>query len=134
MITAVAWVQSLAQNLLHAMRMAKKQNKTKQNKQKKKQSLTYQENSFLSFCLFVFVFCHTSSRWKFMGWGLSPNCSCNLHHSCSNTRSSMCYSCSTTELPEKQFFCLLIFAFSGPHLSHMKVPRLGVESELQLPA
>ena len=30
-------------------------------------------------------------------------------------------------------FCLLSF-FSGPHSQHMKVPRLGVESELQLPA
>ena len=24
------------------------------------------------------------------------------------------------------------FAFSGPHLQHMEVPRLGVTSELQL--
>ena len=35
-------------------------------------------------------------------------------------------------------FCLLLlfvcFCFSGPHLLHMEVPRLGVESELQLPA
>ena len=28
-------------------------------------------------------------------------------------------------------FC---FCFLGPHLWHMEVPRLGVESELQLPA
>ena len=28
----------------------------------------------------------------------------------------------------------LSFVFSGPHLRHMKVPRLGVQSELQLPA
>ena len=27
-----------------------------------------------------------------------------------------------------------LFFFLGPHLQHMKVPRLGVESELQLPA
>ena len=26
------------------------------------------------------------------------------------------------------------FVFLGPHLQHMKVPRLGVESELQTPA
>ena len=26
------------------------------------------------------------------------------------------------------------FAFSGPHQQHMEVPRLGVQSELQLPA
>ena len=29
---------------------------------------------------------------------------------------------------------LLLFAFSGPHLGHMEVPTLGVQSELQLPA
>ena len=32
------------------------------------------------------------------------------------------------------FFGLLSFAFLGLHPWHMKVPRLGVESELQLPA
>ena len=39
-------------------------------------------------------------------------------------------------------FCLFVlglvgfffFVFLGPHLWHMEVPRLGVESELQLPA
>ena len=29
---------------------------------------------------------------------------------------------------------LFIFAILGPHPQHMEVPRLGVESELQLPA
>ena len=29
---------------------------------------------------------------------------------------------------------LLLFCFLGPHVQHMEVPRLGVESELQLPA
>ena len=28
----------------------------------------------------------------------------------------------------------LFFFFKGPHLRHMDIPRLGVESELQLPA
>ena len=28
------------------------------------------------------------------------------------------------------FVCLFIFVFLGPHLMHMEVPRLGVESEL----
>jgi len=28
----------------------------------------------------------------------------------------------------------LVFVFSGPHLWHMEVPRLGVKLELQLPA
>ena len=32
------------------------------------------------------------------------------------------------------FIYLFIYLFSGPHLQHMEVPRLVVESELQLPA
>ena len=36
----------------------------------------------------------------------------------------------TTQL----FFFSLSFVFLGPHPRHMEVPRLGVESELQLPA
>ena len=32
------------------------------------------------------------------------------------------------------FFFFFFFGFLGPHLQHMKVPRLGSESELQLPA
>ena len=28
----------------------------------------------------------------------------------------------------------LFFVFLGPHLKHVEVPRLGVESELQMPA
>ena len=32
------------------------------------------------------------------------------------------------------FLFLFFFCFLGPHLQHMEVPRLGVESELQLPA
>ena len=31
-------------------------------------------------------------------------------------------------------FCLLFFVFLGLHLLYMEVPRLGVQSELQLPA
>ena len=31
-------------------------------------------------------------------------------------------------------FVLFFFVFLGPHLWHLEVPRLGVESELQLPA
>ena len=29
--------------------------------------------------------------------------------------------------------CFVLFCFLGPHLRHMEIPRLGVESELQLP-
>ena len=34
------------------------------------------------------------------------------------------------------FFCFLffVFCFLGPHPQGMEVPRLGVESELQMPA
>ena len=31
-------------------------------------------------------------------------------------------------------FCSLVFVFLGLHLWHMEVPRIGVQSELQLPA
>ena len=31
------------------------------------------------------------------------------------------------------FFFFFFFCFSGPYLQHMEVPRLGVQSELQLP-
>ena len=37
-------------------------------------------------------------------------------------------------LPFEIGFILLFFGFSGPHPWHMEVPRLGVKSELQLPA
>ena len=32
------------------------------------------------------------------------------------------------------FLFVCLFCFLGPHLWHMEAPRLGVESELQLPA
>ena len=34
----------------------------------------------------------------------------------------------------QDFFFFFFFGFLGPHLQCMEVPRLGVESELQLPA
>ena len=37
-------------------------------------------------------------------------------------------------LGPERFVCLLLFGFLGPHLRHVEVPGLGVESELQLPA
>ena len=43
-----------------------------------------------------------------------------------------------TEKGSVVFFCLFVFCFFffllGPHLQHMEIPRLGVESELQLSA
>ena len=41
----------------------------------------------------------------------------------------ICFLCAKTGTPSLHFFF-----FSGPHLRHMEVPRLGVESELYLPA
>ena len=32
------------------------------------------------------------------------------------------------------YLFIYLFSFLGPHLQHMEVPKLGVESELQLPA
>ena len=32
------------------------------------------------------------------------------------------------------FFLIFLFSFLGPHERHMEVPRLEIESELQLPA
>ena len=46
--------------------------------------------------------------------------------------------CSLTikeiELKIPSYFFLFFFCFLGPNLRHMEVPRLGVISELQLPA
>ena len=33
-----------------------------------------------------------------------------------------------------EYLCIYLFCFLGLHPRHMEVPRLGVESELQLPA
>ena len=35
---------------------------------------------------------------------------------------------------KEKLISLFFFSFLGPHPQHMEVPRLGVESELQLPA
>ena len=43
--------------------------------------------------------------------------------------------CPDSRCPQ-MFSCVCVlcfFAFLGPHLWHLEVPRLGVESELQLP-
>ena len=37
-------------------------------------------------------------------------------------------------LPLQSFFSVVIVGFLGPHPPYMEVPRLGVESELPLPA
>ena len=44
------------------------------------------------------------------------------------------YISSFESAPPTHLIVVPFFAFLGPHLQHMEVPRLGVESELQLPA
>ena len=75
---------------------------------------------------------------KFPGQGSNPCHSNDPNHSSDNTRSLAC--CATRELLKICFvfcFCFCFFFFPailGPYLRHMEVPKLGVESELQLPA
>ena len=54
----------------------------------------------------------------------------------SDPSSSSCNTvCIHSEWPVPiPFWSLNIFCFLGPHLQHTEVPRLGVKSELQLPA
>ena len=100
--------------------------------------------SFLSFFFFFFFyfFSCTHDLWKFLGQGL------NLRHSCSKAGSLSHCARLRIELrpPQRQirslthftavgtfrkfFFVFLFFVFSGPHLWHMQVPRLGIQSEL----
>ena len=40
---------------------------------------------------------------------------------------------SSSIISKLLFIYLFIYCFLGLHLQHMEVPRLGVESELQLP-
>ena len=44
------------------------------------------------------------------------------------------YRCFYTHCTFFLFLFFGLFVFLGPHLQHMEVPRLGVESELQPPA
>ena len=82
--------------------------------------------------------------------GIRSNCTCSLHSgSCGNARSlthcarlgiepaSQCSqdTANPTAL-QQELRCSLSLFFSfflGPHPRHMEVPRLGVESDLQLP-
>ena len=38
-------------------------------------------------CIFYFFFDYAHGIWKFLSQGSNPSCSCNVHHSCSNTQS-----------------------------------------------
>ena len=63
---------------------------------------------------------------KFPGLGTNP------HHSSDNTE-SLTHS-TTRELPLLQSFLVLVLVLrrEGLHLLHLEVPRLGIESELQM--
>ena len=74
--------------------------------------------------LFFFPSC------KFQGQGLNLSQSYSLCHSYSNAGSLTHY--ATAGGPFIIFY--FTFCFLGPHPWHMEVPRLGVKSELQLPA
>ena len=74
----------------------------------------------------LFFFGCTRGMWQFPGreW--------NLCHSSDNAR-SLTHSV-TRKLPPTPLFYFLFFAFLGSNPQHMEVPRLGIKSELQLPA
>ena len=105
--------------------------------------------------VFGFFGC-TQSIWKIPGQGSNLSCGCNLCHSCSNTRSlkstvpqqQLLYHFLKVSLKRACIFCNdkksylfskyiwyqrhveTFFFFLGPHLQHVKVPRLGVDLEL----
>ena len=56
---------------------------------------------------------------------------CSLHHS-----SPHCWILNLLREARDRpaFSWIFVFVFLGPHLWHMEVPRLGVKSELELPA
>ena len=57
------------------------------------------------------------------------------NHDGLQTPAPSCHTSDPYSRPLPLFFCLIfMFVFSGPHPQHMVVPRLGVASELQLPA
>ena len=58
-------------------------------------------------------------------------------NTCETMRPNLYYSpsvCFYFFLGGRYFYLFIYFVFLGLHLRHMEVPRLGVESELQLPA
>ena len=99
---------------------------------------------------FFFLFDHTCSIWKFPGQGSNPSHSCGLCHNCSNAgsltkdarprikptlpqRQRQILTCCTTGGTPKVFQMNKNFFWGAtPVAYHMKVPRLGAESELQL--
>ena len=70
--------------------------------------------------------------WNFLDQGSKLLHSSNLRHSSNNTGSLTHW--ATRELQDTLFFFVFFPFFLGLHPWHMEVPRLGVESELLLPA
>ena len=56
------------------------------------------------------------------------------HHSLSLFFKSSLLDLTPSTAPWGYLFGGAFFGFLGPHLHHMEVPRLGVETELYLPA
>ena len=84
--------------------------------------LPAQEDETLGNVALAYLFADSSSGWlRSMGRTLSHH----IHHWFSR-QDSQCWTLLIN--PEMDFF------FPGPHLRHKEVPRLGVRSELQLPA
>ena len=90
---------------------------------------------------FFFFFGSIHRMWKFPDQGSNPS------HSRGNTGSLASW--ATRELPKAKqmispmewlhsflfyFMLFYIILFLGPNQQHLEVPRLGVESELQMPA
>ena len=61
---------------------------------------------------------------------MSPSCNSFLAHDLCSTLSVQ----FNLPLGGLFFFFFFFLVYLGPHLQHMEVPKLGVESELQLPA
>ena len=72
---------------------------------------------------FFFFFGHACGI-KFSGRGWNPS------HQGQQILNMLCHQGT----PKCAFIFILIFCFLGPHLWHMEVPGLEVESEIQLPA
>ena len=119
---------------------------------------------YILFYLFYFFHMPHSWHMEVRGLGIESELSHQLHHSCSNMGSfnPLCWvgdwtptrtqaaavgfltDYSTVVTPGKLFknrfvgpwnlFCVCVCFFSELHPRHMEVPRLWVESELQLPA
>ena len=102
--------------------------------------------SFMILCVYVCVWVHTCSIWKFLGQGLNRSCSFYLRHSCNNVTSfkPLCrvvdgtFSSTATQAPQSDsYFCVFFFSFFfcflGPHPLHMEFPRLRVQLQLQQP-